>query len=197
MDSSTIPKFEFNLTGHDDPPALPNHIEMAPWITEAKAWKQYTNETVYKVDKLMRDWLRLMCKDGKWYRNYRLRRYTFSQMFEILFGEPYDQKKHSSIVIPMTRIMAYYSSKIQEGYWDREKGRMRSKTYYTIAGQRLKKPAYSLRLRLEEYSEQGIIPDKFNMALPKDDLKKGQARRTETKRTMEKRREQWRERQKN
>lgn len=193
MDSSTIPEIRFDLVGGGGKPSLPDRVEMVPWITEAVAWKQYTNDYVYKSDSLMRDWLRIMNKDSRWSRNYRLRRYTFSQMFEILMGEPYDQKKHSKWVIPLTRVMAYYSTKIQEGYWDQSKGRMRSKTYYTISGARIKKPAYSLRLRLEEFSESGVIPDVYNMALPKDDLKKGQARRTETRRTIEKRREKWKE----
>lgn len=196
MDSSTIREFEFDLTGHGEKPVLPVTTEFSPWITTAKAWKQYTNEYVYQADKLMRDWLRIMNKNSKWSRNYKLRRYTFSQLFEILMGEPYEQKKHSKWVIPLTRIMAYYSTKIQDGFWDRDRGHMRSKTYYTISGARIKKPAYSLRLRLEEFSEQGIIPNVYNMELPKDDLKKGQARRTETQKTIEKRRERWRQLQK-
>lgn len=197
MDSSTIPEFEFDLTGHGEKPVLPAMTQEIPWITTSKAWKQYTNDYVYRADKLMRDWLRIMNKDSKWYRNYKLRRYTFSQMFEILMGEPYDQKKHKAWVLPLSRIMAYYSTKISEAYWDRVKGKTRSKTCYTISGARIKKPAYSLRLRLEEFSQQGIIPDVYNMQLPKDDLKAGQARRTETRRTKEKRQEAWKQRQKN
>ena len=197
MDSSIIPKFEFDLTGKSEKPKLPERTQMVPWITTATAWKQFTNDYVYKADSLMRDWLRIMNKDTKWSSNYKLRRYTFSQMFEILMGEPYDYKEHSPWVIPLSRIMAYYSTKIQDGYWDSKKGKMKSKTYYTISGARVKKPAYSLRLRLEEFSEQGVIPDVYNMKLPKDDLKKGQARRTETRRTTEKRREEWKKRQKN
>lgn len=195
MDSSTIREFEFDLTGHGEKPVLPVRTELTPWITTSKAWRQYTNDYVYNADKLMRDWIRIMNRNSKWARNYKLRRYTFSQLFEILMGEPYDQKKHSKWVIPLSRVMAYYSTKIQEGYWDRSKGRMRSKTYYTISGARIKKPAYSLRLRLEEFSEQGIIPNVYNMELPKDDLKKGGARRTETRRSTERRREAWKQRQ--
>lgn len=196
-DSSIIPKFEFDLSGKGNEPVLPVRDDMVPWIGTVEAWKQYTNEYVYEADKLMRDWLRLMNKNRSWSRNYKLRKYTFSQLFEILMGEPYNQKKHRKWVIPLTRIMAYYSTKIQDSYWDKSKGRMRSKNYYTISGARVKKPAYSLRLRLEEFSEQGIIPDATNMKLPKDDLKCGQARKTETRRTHERKSEEWKQRQKN
>ena len=195
QDSSTIREFEFDLL-HPDVKVVPITSEITPWIATAKAWKQYTNDYVYNSDKLMRDWLRVMNKNEKWYRNYRMRRYTFSDMFEILMGEPYVQKKHGKWINPLSRVMAYYSTKIQNSYWDSDAKRMRNKTCYTISGQRIKQPAYSLRLRLEEFSDQGIIPNAYNMQLPKDDLKPGQARRTETRRTIEKRQEEWKRRQK-
>ena len=54
-DSSIIPKFEFDLSGNGNEPVLPVRDDMVPWIGTAEAWKQYTNEYVYKADKLMRD----------------------------------------------------------------------------------------------------------------------------------------------
>ena len=197
MGSSTIPSFEFDLTGRSETRVLPVTTEIVPWVTTSKAWKQYTNDYVYNADKLMRDWLRVMNKNGKWYRNYKLRQYPFSHLFEILMGEPYDQKKHSKWVLPMVRVFAYYSTKIDDHYWDRKRQKTVSNALYTISGQRIKQPAYSLRLRLEEFSEQGIIPTPTNMKLPKDDLKKGEARRTETRNNKKRRQEEWKRRQKN
>ena len=162
------------------------------YLADRKAWEQYTNPFIYEFDKLLRTWIKDMSANSKWFGSYMMRRYTMSMIYENLYGRPYDQSLDGKNVNAASRILAYYSSRIQKG--GSIYGKKYSKNIYTISPRRLKYPAYSLKLRLELMSEEGIVPDNRNMALPKDNLEAGHARRSRTEANMERRRREAKDR---
>ena len=183
--NSSSDDWVFDLSGTPAKPTLANDGELVSLLGENDRWMQYNNELVYQLDCLVRDWIAVNSKHAKWVQNYRKRRYTMSMIYEQIFGKPYDNDM--KVAMNLSKILAYYSSKIQKGAW--LQGKMRSKTVYTISPRRLKKPPYSLRLRLEWFAEQGIIPTYTNMCLPKDSLKPGHARNKKTDANMKARSE--------
>lgn len=165
--------------------------EILPYISSPEAWRQYNDDRVYEADKLTREWIAVLSKSNKWKASKGMRRYTFSMIFGQIMGRPYDCKRDAKMTNAFSRVFAYYSSRVQkQGVIA---GKAYTKTIYTISPARLRKPPYSLRLRLEWMADQGMIPDSRNMALPKD-LKPGHARNPKTEENMRRRREEGRKR---
>lgn len=179
---------------------LPVPKEMVPWISDPKAWDNYVNETYYAADKMLREWMEEMCQDPAWggfgkkpmYR----RRYTFGQLFHILWGRPYDSKRDAKMVRPLQKLFSYYSSKVQMGGTNVQGKKVGSKhPVYCLSPSRLHKmPPYSLKLRMEWLQAQGRIPNGRNMAPPKDDLERNHARNPKTEANLQKRRAEGRRR---
>lgn len=189
----TTDNWSFDLDGDK-----PEKIEVAtdnqalPWLTDPKAWEQYQNNRVYEVDSAVRNWIKICSENKEWKRSYRKRRYTMGMVIEQIYGRKWDYKKDAKHSHIFAKVLAYYSSKIQkEAYIS---GKKVTRTVYTIAPSRLKKPPYSLRLRLEWLAERGEVPDAYNMKLPKDDLGKGHARNPKTDANMARRRKEARDR---
>lgn len=164
--------------------------KVAPFISEPASWEQYSDFELYTLEKLLRDWLETMKENKKWMRSTKFRRYTYKQIWEILLRRPYDTKADVKFVNRMSKLLAYYSTKIQQSATIN--GKRYNKTVYTLSAARLKMPPYSLKYRFEWMCEQGIVPDNVNMRLPKDNLTIGHARNPRTERNMEKHREEGR-----
>lgn len=183
-------EWRFDLT--DPKPPKVASGDMLPYVGEPDRWEQFTDQQTYELDSLVREWIEIMSANPSWKKSYRNRRYTMSMVIEQLFGRQYDQAEDQKRVMRLSKILSYYSTKVQNG--GSINGKSYSKTIYTISPGRLKKPPYSLKLRLEWLAERGEIPTHRNMSLPKDDLKPGHARNPKTNENMEKRREQARQR---
>ena len=183
MDSTTNPfkNGSFNLDGE-----LPIRVsdsvvpvEVEPFLNNTQ-WEQYSDDLVYQCDKAFREWLAIMSTNSKWKRSRTERIYMFSHLFERVFGRKYNQKEDSKVTVKLARIFAYYSTTRGKHYYDSSTGKTKNKTSYCISSKALDKPAYSLRLRFEEMSAKGILPNNTNMRLPKDDLKPGHSRNPKT-----------------
>ena len=181
--ASTIDPFKngsFNLDGK--PPIRTGNeqipFEAQPYLT-GQAWDQYSNPTVYQADKAFREWASHMVDNPDWKRIRRMRKYRYSELFQLLFNRPYDPKDVTSIRV-ISKIFAYYSTSINKYYYNEKKDRWLRGTCYCISTQCLQKPAYSLKLRLEEMSKAGVLPTRYNMRLPKDNLEPGHARNPRT-----------------
>lgn len=190
--TTTTPDGEWRFDFEDPKPPKIENVELLPYLGEPDRWEQYTDAMTYEMDSMIREWIATMCKVPSWKRSYRNRRYTMSMVIEQVYGRPYDQAKDQKRVMRLSRILAYYSTRVQNG--GSINGKSYAKTIYTISPNRLNKPPYSLKLRLEWLAERGEVPTHRNMALPKDDLKPGHARNPRTEKNMEKRREQARQR---
>jgi len=181
----------FDLSGAPEKPEPAVDPYAMPWVTDYRAWEQYQNPVVYEVDCLIRGWVEACSRNAEWARSYKKRRYTMGMVMEQAFGRKWDHKEDSKRVHVIKKVLSYYSSRIQkEAYIG---GKHVRKTVYTVAPSRLKKPPYSLRLRLEWLAEKGEVPTPRNMRLPEDDLEIGHARNPRTDANMERRREQARE----
>ena len=156
-----------------------------PYITEAEAWKQYNNPIIYEADKLTREWLAALCKDKKWCRTQKMRKYSFRQIFEQLHGRPYNGKSDAKLTNAYAKVFSYYSSRVHKHGTDHT-GKQSSNALYVISPRRLSSPPYSLKLRLEWMAEQGIVPTHRNMKLPVD-MPQGTARNPRTAANMERR----------
>lgn len=187
----TTTDWEFNLLDPEPVVELATKPSILPYISEPKAWEQYSNIDLYEIDKLVRSWLDVMSQDAKWCRTVALRRYTVSMVYEQCTGKKWDNSL-ARVSWLWSKVLAYYSSKMQKA--GSINGKNRSKTIYTLSPKRYKvMPPYSLRLRLEWLSENGDVPTHRNMALPKDDLVAGHARNVKTEKNMQARRQRAKE----
>lgn len=183
MDFST-PDWEFSL---DDTPEvkLGSDPVALPFLSDPEAWKQYNNNDIYEADKLMREWLAVMKTNKKWCRTQNMRKYTFAMLFEQLKGRKYDVKKDCRITNAYAKVFTWYSTRVLKKGTSIY-GKTYTKPVYVVSPKRLDQYPYSLKLRLEFLSEQGIIPTTRNMKLPKD-MPQGTARNPKTAANMERR----------
>lgn len=195
MDFGKFAEQGFDLSGEEKIETGDDFISNAvlPYIVDKKAWDNYTDDVIYDADKRIRAWMEEMSKDSKWVHSTKLRRYRYTQLFRILYGREYDTKKDAGYTYKLRRVFAYYSTSIRTAAKD-DDGKWVAKPAFVISSSRLKNPPYSLRLRFEKFADEGIIPDSYNMAVPKDNLATGHARNPKTDAAMQKRREQKRER---
>lgn len=157
-----------------------------PILTTPERWENFSNPLVYETDKRIREWIKSMRKHWKNGGKGSDRRYSRKDLVGILGLQNCIKNAHDDKIV--SRIFAYYSTKIQETTSIRGK---KVKKAYTISPARLKKKPYSLKLRLEELDGEGCWRS-FN--LPKDDLEVGHARNPRTEANIEKRRQRGRDR---
>lgn len=148
-----------------------------PYLSGQKEWDNYSDDLVYEVDKKIREWIEKM--RTSWSRRGLDRRYQFSTLLEILGVEVNVRKQGNYAKI--ARIFAYYSTRIQK---ETNINGVRKKNVYTISPARLKKPPYSLRLRMEQFTKPMTAA---SLRLPVDDLEKGHARNPRTDENMQRR----------
>ena len=187
--------WRFSFDEPMEKPTLPEEPSMATgYLAGPGRWENWSDPIVYECDCLIRQLFESKRDDKMWNKPKGVnRRFTFGMMFEILFGRKYDSSMDSKYVARLTRVMAYYSSKVQKN--GSIHGKNYSKSIYTLSPARYRtKPPYSLRLRLEWLEGQGKLPTWQNMRPPKDDLEPGHARNRLTDENMERRREQARRR---
>lgn len=170
---------------------LPNENAI-PFIDKQESWNQYTNPFVYDFDSRLRKFMEKMANEKSWKSVAKNRRYTYSMLIERLYGRKYDHKVDGRTAAVGSRIVAYYSSKIQKS--GNINGKKYSKNIYTLSPKRISMPPYSLKLRMEWLDEKGELPSYNNMKLPNDNLKAGHARLARTEANMERRREDARRR---
>lgn len=197
--------WEFSFDDTPEIPDLPVHDPLNPqgpmtpnYLAGPGKWENYSDNVLYELESLIRKWFETKLDDPEWNKKGApgiwARKHTCSMVYEAIYGKKVDLKDKDCQVRlrRMPRILAYYSTKIQkEGSI---KGKKLTKSIYHLSLKRYKSvPPYSLKLRLEWLTEQGKIPSWRNMKLPKDDLKKGQARNPNTNENMRKRRERARE----
>lgn len=154
-------------TGDDERPP-----ELLPYV-DTLGWRQFSDDEVYQFDKRLRAWFKGISSTAEWKRQMPgNRRYSYRETFEAVYGRPYDKAEDSVALQRKTsKVLAYYSSAVYANHKLRDRGVWRHKKSYAFLKEPLKKPPYSLRLRFEEYSEQGVIPTRENMALPTCDAK--------------------------
>lgn len=183
----------------DDTPVIPDLpandplIEQGPkrigYLEGPGKWENYSDPVLYEVEVLLRKWIEKKISEPEWnergMRGIINRKYQASMVYESLYGKPYDRKDKDCLVRVrrLTKLLAYYSGKIQKG--GSIHGKKTTKTIYHFSLSRCKKkPPYCLKLRLEWLSDRGELPCWQNMKLPKDDLKAGQARNPRTNENM-------------
>lgn len=159
----------FQLGRHDYIEPGNDYIEMqvVPYISDPKAWEQYSNDALYDAEKRLRKWLEEMASNSA-YRSYKSRTFRFNQVFEILFGRKYEQKCDGRYSTMLSKLFRYYCSKTAKNSYDSETQKTKSKTSFTFSTARVKRPPYSLKLRLEWLLERGEMPSAANMKLPTD-----------------------------
>lgn len=180
---------------------LPKEIEIADkpnmatgYLALPGRWENYSDDILYDIEKRLRAFLK--SKEGdphwKWART-TYRKFTVGMMFEVLYGRKWDPSRDGKYAHRMSRVMSYYSTKIQKEGAIR--GKKMTKTIYTLSLSRFHRiPPYSLKLRIEWLEDQGQLPSVGNMRLPCDSLQSGHARNPRTDENMRRRSEQARER---
>lgn len=160
-------------------------IEIVPYISSSDQWAAYNDSLQYNIEKDLRAFIEAKSKDPQWRGHHSKRKYRPSVLFSILYARPFDVKKDMAAMMRLTKLMAYYSSRINKNSYDSETGKQHcGKPTYVLSASRVKKPPMNLKLRLEWYAEQGIMPTFRNMRLMKDDLTPGHARNPRTEENM-------------
>lgn len=196
----SIPEKGINLLATDDEEekvkiGKPLVGAAAAFLSDPELWKNYENEDLERAETALRNWIAEMRKVPKWNAtNSKMRRYTFSMLFELVTGERYEQGKHARYIRMWTTLFRYYSSRVQKAA--NIDGKMYTKTVYVISPARLRRPPYSLRLRIPWLAEHGYRIDERTMRKVnlEAELKPGHARNPRTEATMERRREEGRKR---
>lgn len=160
-------------------------FNLAPYITDKERWKNYTNDILYELECMLREFISSQPKT--WYRCVRKRRYTFSMMFLILIGHKFDIRKDAKYMRPLSTLMNYYSTRIVNS--TTIDGVKTNSRVYVLSKKRLERPAYSLRLRIEMMNEAGRTPDPRSLRINDAELlKPGHARNPQVDANIEKRR---------
>lgn len=172
------PKFES--------PRSPIPYEAMPWLNDPEMMAKYEDPYIYDMEVKLRNWIKEMSKYPKWKNNVKNRRYTFGMLWEFVYGEKYDQKKHAKHIRRGINLFSHYSSRVQKaGTFD---GKTRFKTTYVISPKRADCRPYGLKLRVEWLIANGYKLREDNMCDP-DRLMPGHARSPRTEANMERRRE--------
>ena len=168
--------------------------QAAAFLADPDIWKNYESDLLAEVETMLRDWMTEMSKLSAWNTtNAKKRKYTFSMVFELVTGERYDQKKHANQIKTWTTLLRYYSSRVQKS--GNINGRFYSKTVYMLSPARLKRPPYSIRLRIPWLIEHGHAIDKRTMENLNHDLcEPGHARNPRTEANMRQRSKEARQR---
>lgn len=168
--------------------------QAAAFLADPDIWKNYENDLLAEVETMLRDWMTEMSELSAWKTtNAKKRKYTFSMVFELVTGERYDQKKHANQIKTWTTLLRYYSSRVQKS--GNINGRFYSKTVYMLSPARLKRPPYSIRLRIPWLIEHGHAIDKRTMENLNHDLcEPGHARNPRTEANMRQRSKEARQR---
>ena len=168
--------------------------QAAVFLADPDIWKNYESDLLVEVETMLRDWMIEMSKLPAWKTtNAKKRKYTFSMVFELVTGERYDQKKHANQIKAWTTLLRYYSSRVQKS--GNINGRFYSKTVYMLSPARLKRPPYSVRLRIPWLIEHGYAIDKRTMENLNHDLcEPGHARNPRTDANMRQRSKEARKR---
>ena len=168
--------------------------QAAAFLADPDIWKNYESDLLVEVETMLRDWMTEMSKLSAWKTtNAKRRKYTFSMVFELVTGERYDQKKHASQIKAWTTLLRYYSSRVQKS--GNINGKFYSKTVYVLSPARLKRPPYSIRLRIPWLIEHGHAIDKRTMENLNHDLcEPGHARNPRTDANMRQRSKEARKR---
>lgn len=146
-----------------------------------KEWDQYCDPDVYDCDKRLREWAaKSRAEIPNWDHIHKYRKFAMYQMFEILYGRPYDGQKDTHFGHMMKNIMNYYASSMTKCVYDSKTKQWKRRPCYTLSPKRLFDKPYSLKLRFEWLVEQGKTPTMRNMKLPEADLKPGHARSKKT-----------------
>lgn len=168
--------------------------QAAAFLADPDIWKNYESDLLVEVETMLRDWMTEMSKLSAWKTtNAKRRKYTFSMVFELVTGERYDQKKHANQIKAWTTLLRYYSSRVQKS--GNINGKFYSKTVYVLSPARLKRPPYSIRLRIPWLIEHGHAIDKRTMENLNHDLcEPGHARNPRTDANMRQRSKEARKR---
>lgn len=161
--------------------------QAAAFLADPDIWKNYENDLLAEVETMLRDWMTEMSRLPAWKTtNSKKRKYTFSMIFELVTGERYDQKKHANQIKTWTTLLRYYSSRVQKS--GNINGKFYSKTVYLLSPARLKRPPYSVRLRIPWLIENGYAIDKRTMeSIGNDLIEPGHARNPRTEANMRQR----------
>lgn len=119
----------------------------AACLSDPDVWRNYEDDRLFEADSLFREWAEGMAEDRQWSApNSRMRRYTFSKLFQLVTGERYEQSRHAKWIQPFTKVFRNYSTRIQKG--GIIDGKPKAKTIYFIMANPLKRPPISIRLRI-------------------------------------------------
>lgn len=168
--------------------------QIAAMLGDPKVWENYENHELADAEEALRSWIEEMSRLPKWRTtNAKCRRYTFSMLFELVTGEKYVHSRHAGKTRMWANLFRYYSSRVQKSA--SINGKQYNKTVYVISPQRLKKPPFSVRLRIPWLAEHDIAIDARTIYGPlNDDIKPGHARNPRTEENMRRRREEGRKR---
>lgn len=168
--------------------------QIAAMLGDPKVWENYENHELAEAEEALRSWIEKMSGLPKWKTtNAKCRRYTFSMLFHLVTGEEYDHSRHAGKTRMWANLFRYYSSRVQKSA--SINGKQYNKTVYVISPRRLKKPPFSVRLRIPWLAERGIAIDARTIYGPlNDDIRPGHARNPRTEENMRRRREKGRKR---
>lgn len=189
----SIPEAGINLAdmgseaSREKPERKPLVGQAAAYLADPDCWRNYESEELAEIETMLRDWMEEMSELPAWKNtNSKKRKYTFSMVFQLVTGEKYDQRKHAGQIRIWTTLLRYYSSRVQKSA--NINGRFYSKTTYVLSPSRLKRPPYSIRLRIPWLIEHGYAIEKRTMEnVNADLLEPGHARNPRTEENMRKR----------
>ena len=158
----------------------------AVFLNDPELWENYESQDLYEADKRLRTWIAEMDKNKTWHNSRLKRRYTTGMLMKLVYGiEITCRPKKLNMY---ANLFSYYSSRIQKnGVIDKK---YRKHRIYTISPARLKRPPYSLKLRVEWMAENGVAMSGHTLFNPKREvIGPGQARNPRTQANMDRRSE--------
>lgn len=150
-------------------------------------WANYCDDDLYMLEKLLRKWFAACRESSRWMKTYKNRRYTMGMVVERIFGRKWDSSIDCRYSKKLKLLLQYYSTSVKPS--GVIAGKKTNHPVYVIGTKRIDKRPYSLRLRIEELAAEGILPDRYNMVIRKDDLcEVGKARNKNVQKRIDERR---------
>lgn len=160
----TSEKYEEEMAAIEELQQMEINAGGMPWqLTKMEIWASYTDELLYELEKKVREFIKRTTAGRKYHNGQTI---VVSQLFQYIYGRK-AEPKDSKINRKLHEIMRYYAMKrTGPTTW---RGKRVDSGVYKMSPSAGKRVPYSIRLRMEQFEENGKDLRQFTQNLKEAD----------------------------